>query len=322
VSGGDELLLLALPRSTASATPEARTRLLRSLAGVARERLLLATCERVELYLVGASVRARLPEARHEEAAARHLLRVAAGLESRLVGEPQILGQLRAAFLEAQAERALGPVLGALARGALHAGRRARAETGLGRAPSLVALTLAHLAEQLEGLRRRSVLVAGTGALGAEIAHALRAAGVGRLLVSSHSAARAAALAARCGAFACALPHSPPVDAVVACSARPLDLGRVRARRAAPLAVVDLGVPPNLDAAAAARDDVRIIRLGQLTRGAIAGVAPAALRAAERILDEELARFRRWRAARLRHAPARNPTMLWAEDAAPAVFAR
>jgi glutamyl-tRNA reductase len=61
-------------------------------------------------------------------------------------------------------------------------------------------------------------------------------------------------------------------------------------------------VPPNLEAAAAAWDDVRVTRLAELTRDATAGPAPAALRAAERILDEELERFQRWRAARGRHA--------------------
>lgn len=299
VSGGDELLALRLPRAAAPATPEARTRLLRSLAAVASERLLLATCERVELYLVGA--RNGIPPFARlgaGEDAARHLLRVAAGLESRVLGEPEILGQVRAAFLEAQAQRALGPVLGALARGALHAGRRVRAETGLGRAPSLASATLATLSAQLRGLRHRAVVVAGTGALAGEILKALRGAGAGRLAVSSHSLERAAELAARVRALPARDEQldDQSWDALVACSNRRVSLHHIRARESASLVVVDLGVPPNVETASGAR----ITRLSGLAREECA--TPDSLRAAQRILDDELECFSRWRSARQRHA--------------------
>jgi len=297
VSGGDELLALSLPRAAAPAAPEARARLLRSLAAVASERLLLATCERVELYLVGA--RNGIPPFARlgaGEDAARHLLRVAAGLESRVLGEPEILGQVRAAFLEAQAQRALGPVLGALARGALHAGRRVRAETGLGRAPSLASATLATLSAQLRGLRHRAVVVAGTGALAGEILAALRCAGAGRLAVKSRSAERAAALGARVRATPLRDGDAQPWDAVIACSNAPVSLDGIAARAGASLLVVDLGVPPNVATARGAR----ITRLSGLAREE--GATPDSLRAAQRILDDELECFSRWRSARQRHA--------------------
>jgi glutamyl-tRNA reductase len=214
------------------------------------------------------------------------------------VGEPEILGQVRAAFLQAQAQRALGPVLGALARGALHAGRRVRAETGLGRAPSLATLTLARLAEQLGGLRHRALVVAGTGALASEILAALRGAGAGRLAVKSRSAERAAALCARVRATPLRDADAQPWDAVIACSNARVSLDGIAARAGASLVVVDLGVPPNVETGSGAR----ITRLSELTRAAVSN--PDSLRAAERILEQELQRFLRWRSARRRHAIA------------------
>jgi glutamyl-tRNA reductase len=298
VTGPGELLALSLPRSAAPATPAARARLLSSLAAVASERLLLATCERVELYLAGAHAGIPpLAQLRRGDAAARHLLRVAAGLESRVVGEPEIQGQVRAAFLEAQAQRALGPVLSALARGALHAGKRVRAETGLGRAPSLVTLTLARLSEQLRGLRHRALIVAGTGALANQILAALRGAGAGRLAVKSRSAERAGAVCARMRATPLHESDAQPWDALIACSNGPVALDGIAARDGAALVVVDLGVPPNVEAPARG---ARITRLHELTRNA--GVKPAALRAAEGIVDGELQRFSRWLSARPAHA--------------------
>jgi glutamyl-tRNA reductase len=301
LSAAEDLLALALPRAAAPASPDARARLLGSLAAVAGERLLLVTCERVELYLADARAGAP-PFARigAGEEAARHLLRVGAGLESRVPGEPEILGQLRAAFLEAQAVGAVGPVLGALARAALHAGRRARSETGLGRAPSLSGATLARLSAELGGLRHRAVVVAGTGPLAADVLRALRGAGVSRLAVSSRSPERAAAQASvvRAQPVVEEQLSEQPWDALVACSNRRVFPERVRAREGTPLLVVDLGVPPNV---ASAPGRLRIARLAELTREA---AGPASLRAAERLVEGELQGFLRWRAARRRHAIA------------------
>lgn len=315
----------SLPQALAArlpATAEARAGLLRSLAAAAPERLLLVTCERFELYLVDArdAVRrlagalemetaalAAACRVRRGDAAAQHLLRVAAGLESRLVGEPQIQGQVRAAFLEGEAQGAVGPVLSALARAALHAGKRVRCETGIGRAPTLVTLTVARLAEQLQGLRRRSVLVAGTGGLAVEVARALRAAAVGRLLILSRTRARADLLAARLGGVGLIdqdlEPASPRVDAIVSCTNRNVPLAAAWVGEC--LSIVDLGVPPNVGLEAAGRRGVRLTRLTDLNGDAAAAARPAALRAAERIIGDELRRFQRWLSARTLHTTAR-----------------
>jgi glutamyl-tRNA reductase len=287
------------------------------LAQAAREHLVLSTCERFEIYLAGAAAGAPSLLApcgvRRDGEAARHLFRVAAGLESRLVGEPQILGQLRAAFLAGSARRSLGPVLSALARAALHAGRRARCETGLGRAPTIVTLTLARLSQELGGLRRRAVLVAGTGALAAEIAPALRAAGAGRLYVLSREPRRADALAARVagvGVGDAGLAALAPLDAVVTCSNRLVPLAEVAAApgaRGRRLAIVDLGAPPNVALAQPQLTSVSLARLGELSAAAAAGDDPArrsAIAAAEALLERELERFLRWRRARALHGAA------------------
>ena len=311
----DEIELLAFERSglpasaVVATTPDERKRLLSALLDGAREALLLVTCERLELYARGArpgvvlsrlasglGVRAcdleTLLVAKSRRFPEQHLLRVAAGLESRLVGEPQIQGQVRAAFLEAEAAGAIGPVLGALGRAAIHAGKRVRAETGLGRAPSLVALTLARLSEELGGLHRRSVAVVGTGSLAAEITTALRAAGAGRLLVASRTPERAADLAARVRGVAVReedIDSERAIDAVVACTNHRVALHDRRRL------VIDLGVPPNVD------PGPRVVRLSDLTAESRAS-RPAEVRAAEALVALELQRFARWRAARREHA--------------------
>lgn len=305
--------MLAFPRDLAGdvpATAESRSDLLRALAPAVRERLLLVTCERFEVYLVDAGD-ATMPGAarrvRSEAVAAEHLLRVASGLESRLLGEPQIQGQVRAAFLEGQAQGDVGPVLSALARAALHAGKRVRSESGIGRAPTLVTLTVARLADQLQGLRRRSVLVAGTGGLAVDVARALRAAAVGRLFVLSGTRARADLLAARVGGVSLMdqdLEKEPPhVDAIVSCTNRSVPLAGIWLDQGIP--IVDLGVPPNVGLEAEGRRGVRLTRLSDLSGDAAAAARPAALRAAERIVGDELRRFQRWRSARTLHATAR-----------------
>lgn len=312
----EELLALSFPRELdrIPASPAARLGLLRSLATIARERLVLVTCERFEVYLVDArDAVPRLEDApaptsiRTGDAAAQHLLRVAAGLESRLVGEPQIQGQVRAAFLEAAAQRAVGPILNALARAALHAGKRVRSETGIARAPTLVTLTVARLAEELQGLCRRSILVAGTGGLAVDVARALRAAAVGRLFVLSRTRARADLMAARLGGVGLIdqdLETAPPrVDAVVSCTNRRVPLAGTWVREG--LSIVDLGVPPNVDCEAAGRPRVRLTRLSDLNGDAAAAARPVVLGAAERIIGEELRRFQRWRSARTLHVTCR-----------------
>jgi glutamyl-tRNA reductase len=136
----------------------------------------------------------------YEDDAAEHLFSVAAGLDSMVLGEPQILAQVRAAVRRAETEGAAGPALADLFRRAVRAGRRVRAETGVGASPAAFVEAGADLAaEYLGGLNGRSVLVVGAGEMGSLAARTLRDRGVGDVTVLSRRPERAAALARRIG---------------------------------------------------------------------------------------------------------------------------
>jgi glutamyl-tRNA reductase len=285
--------------------------MLYELGDVAPERLVLHTCERFEIY---AAAEAWDPEScirrmgnwltlepetlapyvalRRADDVAGHLLRVTAGLESRLVGEPQIRGQVRQAFREARAAGAVGPLLDALLRAALHTGRLVRRETLLGRGTSVVDLAIGRLREELGTLQGRSVLVAGRGSLAAEVVAALTVSAA-RVAVTSRGVEGAEALAALFDAEAVPLGDLgralARADALVACT-----YGRVPIEPTAvvrrPFSIVDLGMPPNVDPALAQQRGVRLTRLDDLTaRDAGPEVAKAA-----RLVDEERVRFQRW----------------------------
>jgi glutamyl-tRNA reductase len=296
-----------------------REALLAVLANAAPERLVLHTCERFELYLAGEAAEASLlfsplgawlrvspavlashAEIHRGDAVAEHLFRVTVGLESRLVGEPQIRGQVRAAFAEAREARALGPLLDALFRAALHTGRLVHRDTALGRGRSLVDLAVARLREELTVLRGRSVLVAGTGRLAADLVAALSGAGA-LVSVASRERERAVALADRFHAEAvsrCDIGQVlARVDALVTCThgVLPID-ARVATGRG--VSVVDLGMPANVPPSLAAVPGIRLTRLDDLTG---AGARPEVAEALA-IVANEHEHFRRWRTARTARA--------------------
>jgi glutamyl-tRNA reductase len=185
------------------------------------EGVILSTCNRVEVYTAisrfhgGATdVRRFLAEFHHlepqdfadqlysyyEERAVRHLFAVASGVDSLVVGESQILGQVREAFRSAQAEQAVGPVLTTLFGQAIKVGRRARTETDVAAGPtSTLAVGLRVAERQLGSLAGRRVLVVGAGKMGRLAGRSLRAAGVGELVVANRSSANGAALARELG---------------------------------------------------------------------------------------------------------------------------
>ena len=182
---------------------------------------LLSTCNRVELYAAGgpappdaealAGFLARPPEAppealrghlvaRRDAAAVGHLFRVAAGLESLVVGEGQILGQVRDAYKLAAGRKAVGPVLHQVFQRALRAGKRVRAETGLGRGKLSVASIAVDVARAVfDRFDDKALLVVGAGAMGELALKHLAALRPGALLLTSRDPARAHAMAARRG---------------------------------------------------------------------------------------------------------------------------
>jgi glutamyl-tRNA reductase len=292
--------------------PGPRRELLDTLAAVAPERFLLHTCERLELYLAADrpeadavfpavarwlrvapdALAAHVRVVRGDEAA-RHLFRVASGLQSRLLGEPQIRGQVREAFREARAAGALGPHVDALCRAALHAARLVHRNTTLGRGTCLAELALGRLGAELGTLRGRSVVVAGTGRLGAQVVGALAAAHA-RVTVASRSVERAEAMGRRFSAGAVGpgdLDRAlATADALVTCTHGVLPIVAVRAS----LVVLDLGMPPNVPRRVTG-DGLRLARLEDLTAGAVGSEVVKAAR----IVDQEVERFGLWRAQRV-----------------------
>jgi glutamyl-tRNA reductase len=299
------------------------------LASARTEAVVLSTCNRIEIYLAGSrssevaeqarvelSTRSGLTDlevdellvVRRDAGAAHHLFRVAAGLDSLLLGDAQILGQVREAHAHAVAAEATGRVLNRVFAHALHAGRRVRSETGIGAIPAAMPAAAAELAEKvigsLEGLR---VLVIGAGKMGEFAALAFRSWRVERVVVANHRIERARELASRFRGdgvtFERIGDELAPADVVVSStrSARIVvqaeDVAAVLPRRAGrPLVLIDLAVPRDLDPTIGALDGCVLFdleALGPIAAEAAAERAQAAARA-EAIVAEEAAALARW----------------------------
>jgi glutamyl-tRNA reductase len=305
------------------------------------EAVCLSTCNRTELYLVGADAEPRslaalagvsgLPEEElrgvvyrlGDEAAALHLFRVAAGLDSMVPGEGEILGQVREAY-EAGAP---GAILDRLFRQALHAGKKVRAETAIGENPASVSSAAAALAQQVFGeLDGCRVLLAGAGHVAELAARSLVARGAKVVFVANRSEGRGQALAARFGGTAISLErtagHLHDVDVVVsATGASGRALGRaeveaaLRTRRGRPLFLIDLAVPRDLDPAIHELDGCFLYDIDDLESVVAAGLAGRRREAAraEAIVAAEAERFREWHASR-EVVPEIASLRAWAEE--------
>jgi len=211
-------------RERVAFTPEQALRAATELcqSGVIEEAVVVSTCNRSELYGVAEESGETLPNAlvsyfsefhklslrelngriyRHAgRDAARHLFRVASGLDSMMLGEAEILGQVREAYNRALSNGSTGPVLNRLFQGALEVGKRVRAETEIGTRPVSVAVAGVKLAERIFGdLKGHTALIVGAGAVAEQVMENLRARGIGGLEVVNRSFARAEELALRTG---------------------------------------------------------------------------------------------------------------------------
>jgi glutamyl-tRNA reductase len=296
------------------------------------EVVLLSTCNRTEVYARATRFHAAVsdvlaflseqaqtaPEALgdhlytfYDDAAVAHLFAVAAGLDSMILGEGEILGQVRDAWEQAEAEGVTGPALRRLFRHAIEAGKRARHRTGIGRGAHSVSSAAVALAQRtMFSLRGRTVLVLGAGDVAAGLARALQAAGAGEVLVANRTYQRAADLAARVGGRAVALAELPEVLAVTdvlltATDSTEVhvardDLEAVMARRDhAPLLVVDVAVPRDVDPGAAEVPGITLLDMDDLeafTEQTLDERRREAVRAQE-VLAAELERYRQERTA-------------------------
>ncbi len=246
------------------------------------------------------------------EEALRHLLKVAAALDSVVVGEPQVLGQVKAAHRLATAAGCVGAELDAALTIAYAAARRVRGETALAEQPVSLAAVAARLARTLHGdLSRAGALLIGFGEMGAGIARALQAHGLARLTVATGSPARGAELAQELGVshhplaeLAGALDHADIVLAALSGGEPILDQHTVKAalqrRRRRPMLLIDLGVPGDIGPGVQEIEDAFLYSLDDLERISTGGRArrEAASAAAAAILEEELERHRNESAAR------------------------
>jgi glutamyl-tRNA reductase len=251
--------------------------------------------------------RARL---RVEEEAVGHLLRVAAGLESRITGDAQILGQVRAAYRVADQHGRLGGELHRLLQTALRVGRRVRTESGLvHQEASAGSLAAALIARRLGPLEGRALVVLGAGKTAALTARRLALRGANRITLVNRTFERAVSLARELDAAAAPWSqrewHLASAEAaVVATSAAEWIVCRdaLRAARAEaaagdrPLLVVDLGLPRNVEPAVAELRGITLTDLDDIGAGrGMAGATEADRRTAERIVAEEQARLAAWR---------------------------
>jgi glutamyl-tRNA reductase len=263
------------------------------------EVLLLATCNRVEVYADVARFHPAVAEistvlARHAglevsdlsdnlyvhfaEAAAQHMFTVAAGLDSMVVGESQILGQLRAAYALGTEIGSVGRVLHDLAQNALRIGKRVHSETGIDRAgASIVSVALDRASEVVGALDEQRMLIIGAGSMGALAGATLRRRGVRDIVVANRSPERAARLAAsldgRAAPLADLAQEIGSADVVISSTGSTglvVEADAVGPRTARPLVVLDLALPRDVDPVVAVQPGVTYIDLDALrTSGAM-----------------------------------------------------
>jgi glutamyl-tRNA reductase len=294
-----------------------------------REAVIISTCNRTEVYLVvGDPVRAesdvlgllaRRAGIRPTELAeaiysprncdtARHLYRVTAGLDSMIVGEAEIQGQVRRAHAAAMAAGCTGPLSNRLFAAALTTGKRVRSETGIGSSRVSVPSVAVDLAlSVLGGLEQRHVVILGAGETSELTARALAEQGAGTIFVANRHADRALSLAQRFGGSVVGLDKLPDqlllADIVLCSTSSPHPIvGReelelvMAERRGRPLLLIDIAVPRDVESACAELEDVTLYDIDDLQAVVARNLSSReeeAPRAME-IVEEEIHRFARW----------------------------
>jgi glutamyl-tRNA reductase len=334
-----ELLALGVSHKTAHVAVRERLafsdtearRFLEQLLGedAAQEAVVISTCNRTELYVVAndpvqaesavLTALARRAGIRPTELAevmyfprncdaARQLYRVASGLESMIVGEAEVQGQVRRAYEAALAADTTGPLTNRLFTAALQTGRRVRSETQIGAGRTSVSTVAVDLAKDVVGhLADREVLIIGAGETSELTAQALATEGVSTIFVANRHADRARSLAERFGGSVLSLDHLPrqleTADIVVASTSSPHPivgadaLAEVMPGRAGrPIVFIDLAVPRDIDPECADLPGVSVYDMDDLQSVVARNLevrSEEALRA-EQVVEDEIQRFARW----------------------------
>jgi len=295
---------------------------IRALDGV-DEAVLLSTCNRTEFYVIADDDgRNRLERwlradrdletsfgeslfTLDDDAAIRHVFRVACGLDSMILGEPQILGQLKDAFRHAQDAGTLGNQLGRLMQHTFAVAKKIRTDTEIGVSPVSVASAAVNLANQFfAGFSKHTALLVGAGATVELLAKHLSSRDIGRLFVANRSIERATELAGRFGGFALPLSEIagtlPEADILISSTASPDPVIRldhmkaaIKARKHKPIFAVDIAVPRDIEAGVGDLEDVYLYTIDDLDRVIQQGQGnrEAAAIEAGKLLDDEIRRY-------------------------------
>jgi glutamyl-tRNA reductase len=291
------------------------------------EAVVVSTCMRTEIYAVAARYHGAMSDVRnflsawsgtepegfgdhlysyYEDGAANHLFQVASGIDSVVIGEGEVLRQVRHAWELARTEGAAGPVLSRLFRHAIEVGKRARHETAITRGiTSLSQAAVAMVGERLGSLEGRTVLLVGAGEMGEGMVQALAAVpGIGRTLVANRTWAKAAKLAERIGGVPLELVALPSAlveaDVVLTSTGAPgtlideADLEPILpSRDGRPLLVVDIAVPRDVDPGVGRMPGVTLLNMDDLKAFVDAAMAERRkeIPAVSRIIAEEVDRF-------------------------------
>jgi glutamyl-tRNA reductase len=286
------------------------------------EAVVVATCNRLEIYTevdrfhgsvedvsrllverAGESTALILPHlyVHYDDGAVSHLFHVAAGLDSMAVGEGQILGQTREALRRGQAQGTVGPALNVLFQQALRVGKRSRAETDIDlAAPSLVSAGLERVSGPLGGVKDKSVVVVGAGGMAGLATATVTRLGAAEVTVVNRSAANADRLAAEYDARPASLSDLAQTltgaDLLITCTGANgilVDLDMVRSARPdkAPLAVVDLALPHDVDPAVGALPEVTLVTLADLADELRDSVAGNEIDGVRHIVGQEVTAF-------------------------------
>jgi glutamyl-tRNA reductase len=286
------------------------------------EALILSTCNRTEVYWSGTASGSDLSQwlERHhgnnldlaaslyihqESRAIEHAFSVASGLDSMVLGEVQILGQLKDAYRIAQESGSTGPILNKLFQAAFSAAKRVRTETRIGaNAVSLASATVSLARRVYEDLSAHNALLVGAGDMNALTARHFMSAGIKRMVIANRTLSRAQTLAAELNAHAVPLSdldqELAAADIVISCTAslEPLISKRaveaaIRARRRRPIFMVDMAVPRDIDPQVAELEDVYLFSIDDLQQLVDENIQQREVAAggARLLITEEVARF-------------------------------
>ncbi|MCW8983427.1 MAG: glutamyl-tRNA reductase [Gammaproteobacteria bacterium] len=243
-----------------------------------------------------------------EKSAVQHMLRVASGLDSLVLGEPQILGQMKQAYSSANNAKTVGPILNRLFQHTFSVAKQVRSDTAIGASPVSVAFAAVSLSKQIfSGFENHTALLIGAGETIELVARHLHENGIGRLIIANRTVEKAHTLASELGGYAIALSELPDhlaeADIVISSTASQLPiLGKgavesaLKRRKHRPMMMVDIAVPRDIEAEVGNLDDIYLYTVDDLKEIIDEGLKSRqeAAQQAEEIIDNQVTHFLGW----------------------------